>query len=61
MLSYIGELESDLETAHKRMQFYRCSMDIINDLAKELVGIDHNAVAERINGILKDEYEPLKI
>ena len=36
----IGELESDLETAQKKVHFYRYSMDIINDLAKELTGID---------------------
>ncbi len=36
----IGELESDLETNQKRVQFYQYSMTIINDLAKELTGID---------------------
>ena len=36
----IGELESDLETSQKKVHFYRYSMDIINDLAKELTGID---------------------
>jgi len=36
----IGELESDLETTQKKVHFYRYSMDIINDLAKELLGID---------------------
>lgn len=36
----IGELESDLEIAQQRVQFYQYSMTIINDLAKELTGID---------------------
>jgi len=37
---YISELESDLETTQKRVQFYTYALDIINDLAKELTGID---------------------
>jgi len=36
----IGELESDLEIAQRRVQFYQYSMNIINELAKELTAID---------------------
>lgn len=36
----ISELESDLETAQKRVQFYSHSLNILNDLAKELTGTD---------------------
>lgn len=36
----IGELESDLAIAQQRVHFYQYSMTIINDLAKELTGID---------------------
>lgn len=37
---FIGELELDMETAKTKMQFYQQAMNIINDLAKELTGID---------------------
>jgi len=36
----ISELESDLETAQRRIRFYSYSMSILNDLAKELTGTD---------------------
>ena len=36
----IEELEEDLETAHKKVEFYQFSMNILNDLAKELTGVD---------------------
>ena len=36
----IGELEADLETAQQRVRFYQYSMNIINDLGKELTGVD---------------------
>lgn len=36
----ISELEADLDKARSRMEFYRCAMDIVNELAEELTGID---------------------
>jgi len=36
----LGELESDLDRAQQRVHFYQYSLSIINDLAKELTGID---------------------
>ena len=37
---YISQLEADLERAQQRVQFYTHALHIINDLAKELTGID---------------------
>lgn len=36
----LGELESDLDRAQQRVRFYQYSLSIINDLAKELTGVD---------------------
>jgi len=36
----ISELEEDLDITKKQALFYQHAMDIINDLAKELTGID---------------------
>jgi len=36
----IEELEEDLETAKNKVQFYQTAMDFINNLAKEMIGID---------------------
>ncbi len=37
---YLGELEADMETAKQRVRFYALTVDIINELALELTGID---------------------
>ena len=36
----IGALESDLEMAQKKVRFYSYALSILNDLAKELTGVD---------------------
>ena len=36
----IGELESDLQTAQQKVQFYRYAMDLLNEAAKEALGFD---------------------
>ena len=37
---YLGDLETDLETAQQRVRFYSLTVDMINELALELTGID---------------------
>ena len=37
---YLGELETDLKTAQQRVRFYSLTVDMINELAMELTGVD---------------------
>jgi hypothetical protein len=36
----ISELEMDLDDSRRKLQFYKCALDIINELALEMSGID---------------------
>jgi len=37
---YLGDLETDLKTAQQRVRFYSLTVDMINELAMELTGVD---------------------
>ena len=36
----ISELEMNLDDSRRKLQFYKCALDVINELALEMSGID---------------------